>query len=188
MKINGNDIKTGNIIQHKNALWIVMKTQHVKPGKGGAFTQIECKNIITGSKLNERFRSSERIERVRLEQKEYQFLYQDDNGLHFMDTQTYEQTTLPSSLMGERAHFLQDGLMVMIDIYEGKPIGCTLPKQISCIIKETEPALKGQTAANTNKPAILDNGARLMVPSFINEGDKVMIDTETLAYIKRADE
>ncbi|MEG9861913.1 MAG: elongation factor P [Parvularculales bacterium] len=187
MKINGNEIRPGNVIEHKGGLWVAVKTQHVKPGKGGAFAQVELKNLIDGTKLNERFRSSETVERVRLEQGDYQFLYADGDQLTFMNTNTYDQVNVPSDLMGERTAFLQDGMMVTVESYEERPIGVNLPDQVTLEVQETEPTVKGQTAASSNKPAILENGLRIMVPPFIANGDKIIVDTSDIAYVRRAD-
>ncbi len=187
MKINGNEIRPGNVIKHNDSLWAAVKVQHVKPGKGGAFAQVEFKNLLNGSKLNERFRSSETIERVRLEQKDYQFLYQADDVLTFMDTETYEQIELARDFIGERAAFLQDGMMVVVDSHEGMPIGVQLPAQVTLSVASTEPVVKGQTAASSYKPAELENGVRVMVPPFISEGESIIVDTVELIYLKRAD-
>ncbi len=187
MKINGNEIRPGNVIQHKDHLWVAVKTQHVKPGKGGAFAQVELKNLVDGSKLNERFRSSETVERVRLEQKEYQYLYADGDMLTFMDTESYEQISLASDFVGERAAFLQDGMMVTVESHEGKPLGIALPEQVTLEITETEPTVKGQTAASSYKPATLENGLRVMVPPFISTGERIVVDTNETTYVRRAD-
>ncbi len=187
MKINGNEIRPGNMIEHKGGLWVAVKTHAVKPGKGGAFNQVELKNLIDGSKLNERFRSSQTVERVRLEQKDYQFLYSDGDMLTFMDLESYEQIQLPGELVGERRAFLQDGMTVVVESYEGKLIGVSLPDQVTLEVVETEPVVKGQTAASSNKPAMLDNGIRVMVPPFVQTGEKIIVDTNELTYVKRAD-
>ena len=187
MKINGNEIRPGNVIQHNGSLWAVAKLQHVKPGKGGAFAQVELKNLLNGSKLNERFRSSETVERVRLEQNDYQFLYEADGMLVFMNTESYEQIELQSDFVGERTAFLQDGMMVVVESHEGRPIGVRLPDQVTLEVSETEPVVKGQTAASSNKPAMLENGVRIMVPPFVEAGDKIVVDTNEVTYIKRAD-
>jgi len=186
MKINGNEIRPGNVIQHKGRLWIAVKTQHVKPGKGPAYAQVELKHVIDGTKLNERFRSSETVERVRLEQKDYQFLYAEGDLLHFMDLDTYDQIQLPKELLGQRAAFLQDGMQVQIESHEGTPIAVALPDQVTLEVVEAEPVVKGQTAASSNKPAILANGVRVMVPPFVGPGEKIVVDTNELTYIKRA--
>ena len=187
MKINGNEIRPGNVIQHNGSLWAVAKLQHVKPGKGGAFAQVELKNLLNGSKLNERFRSSETVERVRLEQNDYQFLYEADGMLVFMNTESYEQIELQSDFVGERKAFLQDGMMVVVESHESRPIGLRLPDQVTLEVNETEPVVKGQTAASSNKPATLENGVRIMVPPFIEAGDQIVVDTNEVTYIKRAD-
>ena len=187
MKINGNEIRPGNVIEHNNSLWIAVKTQAVKPGKGPAYNQVELKNLINGSKLNERFRSSETVERVRLEPKDFQFLYVQGDTLVFMDTDTYEQMELPHDFVGERAAFLQDGMMVLMETHEGRPIGVTLPDQVTLKIVEADPVVRGQTAASSYKPAILENGVRIMVPPFVTAGEKVIVDTNEIAYIRRAD-
>ncbi len=187
MKINGNEIRPGNVIEHNNSLWIAVKTQAVKPGKGPAYNQVELKNLINGSKLNERFRSSETVERVRLEQKDFQFLYTQGDMLVFMDTDTYEQMELPQDFVGERAAFLQDGMMVVVETHEGRAIGINLPDQVTVKIVEADPVVKGQTAASSYKPAILENGVRIMVPPFVTAGEKVIVDTNEMAYVRRAD-
>jgi len=186
MKINGNEIRPGNVIEHKGGLWMAVKTEHVKPGKGPAYLQVELKNVTEGTKLNERFRSSETVERVRLEQKNHQFLYAEDEMLVFMDTENYEQVSLPKELLGERAAFLQDGMQVVIESYEERAIGVTLPNQVTLEVTEAEPVVKGQTAASSNKPAILENGIRVMVPPFVGAGEKIIVDTNELTYVKRA--
>ncbi|MEM9096900.1 MAG: elongation factor P [Pseudomonadota bacterium] len=185
-KINGNEIRRGNIIEHNGGLWVAVKTDHVKPGKGGAFAQVELKNLRNGSKLNERFRSADKVERVRLEQKDQQFLYENDEMLVFMDSETFEQIELPSDLLGDARPFLQDGMTVQIEYYEEEALSVTLPEKVTCEIVETEPVVKGQTAANSFKPAILDNGVKIMVPPFVAHGEKVVVNTETGEYSERA--
>lgn len=187
MKINGNEIRHGNIIQHKDSLWVAVKTQHVKPGKGGAYAQVELKNLLDGSKLNERFRASQSVERVRLEQKKYQFLYESSDFLTFMDTETYEQIEFNRDFLGDQTAFLQDGMEVTVVSYEGKLIGIELPDQVTLEIVETEPTMKGQTAAASYKPAILENGLRVMVPPFVGSGEKIIVSTEDTTYVRRAD-
>ncbi|MEL6977188.1 MAG: elongation factor P [Pseudomonadota bacterium] len=186
MKINGNEIRPGNIIEHNSGLWAAVKVSHVKPGKGGAFAQVELRNLRNGSKLNERFRSADKVERVRLEQKDQQFLYQQDDMLVFMDAETYEQIELPSELLGDRRPFLQDGMTVVIEYYEEEALNVTLPEKVVCEVAETEPVVKGQTAANSYKPAVLDNGVRITVPPFIAVGEKVEVMTESFDYVGRA--
>jgi elongation factor P len=187
MKINGNEIRPGNVIQHKGALWVAVKTQAVKPGKGPAYAQVELKNAIDGTKLNERFRSSETVERVRLEQKDYQFLYADGDMLTFMDMGTYEQIELPRDFLEERAAFLQDGMKVNVESHEGRPIGVSLPDQVTLKVVEADPVVKGQTAASSYKPAKLENGVRIMVPPFVEAGERVVVDTNELTYVRRAE-
>ncbi len=187
MKINGNEIRIGNVIEHKGGLWVAVKTQHVKPGKGGAFAQVELKNLIDNSKLNERFRSAETVEKIRLEQKDYQYLYEVDGMLTFMDTTTYEQIELQTDFVGERAAFLQDGMEVTVESHEGRPLGISLPDHVTLEITDTEPVVKGQTATSSYKPAMMENGVRVMVPPFVNTGDKIVVDTNEVTYLKRAE-
>ena len=185
-KINGNEIRPGNVLEHDGGLWAAVKVDHVKPGKGGAFAQVEMRNLRNGSKLNERFRSADKVERVRLEQKDQQFLYESDGMLVFMDTETYEQIELPSELLGERRPFLQDGMTIVVEFYEDEALNATLPQKVTCTVVETEPVVKGQTAANSFKPAILDNGVKVMVPPFIAQDEQVVINTEAMEYSERA--
>jgi len=187
MKINGNEIRPGNVIQHKGVLWVAVKTQAVKPGKGPAYAQVELKNAIDGTKLNERFRSSETVERVRLEQKDYQFLYADGDMLTFMDLDTYDQIEILRDFLEERAAFLQDGMKVTVESHEGRPIGISLPDQVTLKVVEAEPVMKGQTAASSYKPAMLENGVRVLVPPFVGVGERVVVDTNELTYVRRAD-
>ncbi len=187
MKMNGNEIRPGNVIEHKGGLWVAVKAQAVKPGKGGAFNQVELKNLIDGSKLNERFRSSETVERVRLEQKDYQYLYAEGDMLTFMDLETYDQIQLQKEFIGDRAAFLQDGMKVVVESHEGRPISISLPGQVTLEVVEAEPVVKGQTATSSYKPAVLENGIRVMVPPFVQTGEKIIVDTNELTYIKRAD-
>jgi elongation factor P len=187
MKINGNEIRPGNVVEHQGGLWIAVKTQAVKPGKGPAYNQVELKNLINGSKLNERFRASETVEKVRLEQKDYQFLYTQGEMLVFMDSDSYEQLEIQTDFIGERAAFLQDGMIVTVESYEGKPIGVSLPDQVTLAIAEADPVVKGQTASASYKPAVLENGVRVMVPPFITAGERVIVDTNEITYIRRAD-
>ena len=187
MKINGNEIRPGNVIEHQGRLWVAVKVNHVKPGKGGAYAQVELKDILSSTKSNERFRSAETVERVRLEQKDFQFLYAQGDNLVFMDLESYEQIELASEFVGDRAAFLQDGMKVTLEMHEGNALGISLPGQVTLEVRETEPVVKGQTAANSFKPALLENGVRVMVPPFVGEGERVVIDTETIAYLKRAE-
>ncbi len=188
MKIQGNEIKPGNVLQHKGELWVVTKVEHVKPGKGGAYAQVEMKSVVGGTKLNERFRASESVERVRLEQKDYQFLYEQGDMLVFMDMETYEQIELPKEFLGDRAAFLQDGMVVTVESHEGKPLGVQLPLHVTLEVVEAEPVVKGQTAASSYKPAVLENGVRIMVPPFISAGEKIVVNTQDVTYVKRASE
>jgi elongation factor P len=185
-KINGNEIRPGNVLEHDGGLWAAVKVDHVKPGKGGAFAQVEMRNLRNGSKLNERFRSADKVERVRLEQKDQQFLYESDGMLVFMDTETYEQIELSSELLGERRPFLQDGMTIVVEFYDDEALNATLPQKVTCAVVETEPVVKGQTAANSFKPAILDNGVKVMVPPFVAQDEKVIINTEAMEYSERA--
>lgn len=187
MKINGNEIRPGNVIEHKGALWIAVKTQAVKPGKGPAYAQVELKNAIDGTKLNERFRSSETVERVWLEQKDYQYLYPEGDMLTFMDLDTYDQIQIPKDLLGERTAFLQDGMTVTVESHEGRSIGVALPDQVTLEVVEAEPVVKGQTAASSYKPAKLENGVRILVPPFVGVGERVVVDTNELTYVRRAE-
>ncbi|MAY33845.1 MAG: elongation factor P [Pseudomonadota bacterium] len=185
-KINGNEIRPGNVLEHNGGLWAAVKVDHVKPGKGGAFAQVELKNLRNGSKLNERFRSADKVERVRLEQKDQTFLYESDGMLVFMDTETYEQIELPADILGDRRPFLQDGMTVVIEYYEAEALNATLPQKVTCKIAETEPVVKGQTAANSFKPAILENGVKVMVPPFVGQDEDIVVNTETMEYAERA--
>jgi elongation factor P len=187
MKINGNEIRPGNVIEHNGGLWVAVKTMAVKPGKGGAFNQVELKNLIDGTKLNERFRSAETVERVRLEQKDFNFLYEQGEMLVFMDGITYEQLELQKDFVGERAAFLQDGMTVTVNMYDERPIGISLPAQVTLEITEADPVVKGQTAASSYKPAVLENGVKVMVPPFISSGERIIVDTEEMTYVRRAD-
>lgn len=185
-KINGNEIRPGNVLDHAGGLWAAVKVDHVKPGKGGAFAQVELRNLRNGTKLNERFRSADKVERVRLEQKDQQFLYESDGMLVFMDTETYEQIELPVELLGDRRPFLQDGMTIVVEFYEEEALNATVPQKVTCQVVETEPVVKGQTAANSFKPAILDNGVKVMVPPFIAQDEMIVVNTESMEYSERA--
>jgi elongation factor P len=185
-KINGNEIRPGNVLEHNGGLWAAVKVDHVKPGKGGAFAQVEMKNLRNGSKLNERFRSADKVERVRLEQKDQQFLYEDAGMLVLMDTQTYDQVQLAADLLGDRRPFLQDGMMIVVEYHDDEAINAALPQKVTCKIAETEPVVKGQTAANSFKPAILDNGIKVSVPPFVGQDEDIIVNTETFEYVERA--
>jgi len=186
MKISGNAIRPGNVIEHKNRLWRAVKTQHTQPGKGGAYLQVELKDIRDGTKLNERFRSSEDVERVRLDQKEYQFLFADGDMLTFMDNDTYDQIAVSSDLVGEPVVFLQEGMTVTIESYEDEPISVMLPDTVTMNIVEADPVVKGQTASSSYKPAVLENGSRIMVPPHIESGTRVVVNTADATYVERA--
>ena len=185
MKITAIEIKPGMIIEHKNDYWKVLKTQHVKPGKGGAFNQVELKSIIKGTKLNERFRSSETIEKSELEEKKFNFLYSDENNCFFMDNETFEQVDIPKSITEEKYKLLKENLEVTINFLEEKPISIDLPNNIECVVESTDAAIKNQTASSSYKPAKLDCGINITVPPFIETGEKVIIDTRTLEYVKK---
>lgn len=187
MKINGNAIRPGNVIEHKGGLWRAVKIQHTQPGKGGAYLQVELKNLRDGTKLNERFRSSETVERARLEQKPYQYLYADGDLLTFMDTSTYEQIAMNRDLVGDPAVYLQDGMEVSVEFFEEEPLGVALPEQVVLQITEADAVVKGQTASSSYKPAMLENGVRVMVPPHIEAGTRVVISTADSEYVKRAD-
>jgi elongation factor P len=186
MKINGNEIRVGNIIEHKNRLWMAVKTEHVKPGKGGAYAQVELKDVRDGTKLNERFRSSETVERVRMNEREYQFLFLDGNQYTFMDQDTFDQVTIDDELIGEQKVFLQEGMIVKVSFYHEEIIGVLIPDQVTLVVVETEPVIKGQTATSSFKPAILDNGVRIMVPPHVNADTRVVVNTADSTYIERA--
>ena len=187
MKINGVNIRPGNIIEYEGGLWRVVKTQHTQPGKGGAFMQVEMKNLIDSRKNNVRFRSAETVERVRLDTKDFQFLYHDGDMLVFMDKNTYEQVSLPEDLIGEPAAFLQDGMDVVMELYNDRPISVQLPDTIEAVITEADAVVKGQTASSSYKPAMLENGVRVMVPPHIASGTRIVVDVYTREYVRRAD-
>ncbi len=185
-KINGNEIRPGQVLEHDGGLWAAVKVNHVKPGKGGAFAQVELKNLRDGRKLNERFRSEDKVEQVRLETKDQQFLYESDGMLVFMDTETYEQTEIPADILGDRRPFLQDGMTAAVEYFGEEALSMRLPQKVTCKVVETEPVVKGQTAANSYKPAILDNGVRIMVPPFVGVDEDIIVNTELMEYSERA--
>ena len=185
MKINASEIRVGMLLEYKNDLWQVLKTQHVKPGKGGAFAQIEMKSVSKNTKLNERFRSSENVEKASLEETNYNFLYDDENNYFFMEPKSFEQIEIKKSLVGDKGKLLTENLEVKVSFYDGKPISVDLPNQVISKIKTTDVALKGQTVSSSYKPATLDNGLNIQVPPFIETGDEVIIDTRNLEYIKK---
>jgi len=187
-KINANTIKPGMVLEYQNGLWTVVKTEHVKPGKGGAFAQVEMKNLVTGTKLNERFRSDDTVDRVTLEQRDYSYLYEDGDMLVFMDQENYEQISLSKDWVGEdQVRFLHDGMVVIIESHDEKPIGLSLPDTVVLEVMETEPTIKGQTASSSYKPAKASNGMRVMIPPFMGVGERIVVSTETGEYMKRAD-
>ena len=185
MKITAIEIKPGMIIEHKNDYWNVLKTQHVKPGKGGAFNQVELKSVVKGTKLNERFRSSETVEKDEIDEKKFNFLYTDGDKCHFMDNQTFEQVEISKNIAGEKYKLLKENLEVTISFMDEKPISIDLPINIECVIESTDAAIKNQTASSSYKPAILDCGIKIDVPPFIESGEKIILDTRTLEYVKR---
>lgn len=185
-KINGNEIRPGNVLEHEGGLWAAVKVSHVKPGKGGAFAQVEMKNLRDGRKLNERFRSDDKVERVRLEQKDQQFLYETDGRLIVMDMDTFEQVELDAEILGDRRPFLQDSMTVTVEYYGEEALNISLPQKVICKVVETEPVVKGQTAANSFKPALLDNGVRVLVPPFVGQDEDIVVNTETFEYSERA--
>ncbi len=186
MKINGNAIRPGNIIEHQGRLWRAAKIAHTQPGKGGAYAQVELKDIRDGTKLNERFRSSETVEKVRLDEKQYQYLFSDGDEVTFMDTETYDQVTLNAELVGEPVKFLQDGMMVSVQSYEGESLGVALPETVVMEITEADAVVKGQTASSSFKPAVLENGERILVPPHIAAGTRIVVNTADGSYVERA--
>jgi elongation factor P len=186
MKINSNDIRVGNVIEHNSKLWIVAKTQHVQPGKGGAFMQVEMKGVLDGSKLNERFRAADVVEKVFLEETVCQFLYKDDDDLHLMNQDTFEQIQLPTSVLGDCIQFLSDDMLVTVCSHEGRPLSVSIPKTVVLTVVESEPVVKGQTATSSYKPAILSNGTKVMVPQHIDPGARIIVNTDDATYVERA--
>ncbi len=185
MKIYASEIRVGMLLEYKDDLWQVLKTQHVKPGKGGAFAQVEMKSVNKNTKLNERFRSSESVEKASLEEIAYNYSYEDENNYYFINPKTFEQIDIKKEIVGDKGKFLTENLEVMINFYNEKPLSIDLPKQIICKIASTDAALKGQTVSSSYKPATLVNGLNVQVPPFIESDDKIMIDTRTMEYIKK---
>ena len=185
MKINASEIRVGMLLEYKNDLWQVLKTQHVKPGKGGAFAQVEMKNVNKSTKLNERFRSSETIEKAALEETKYNFMYEDENNFYFMEPKSFEQIDIKKDLIGEKGKLLTENLEVLISFYNERPLSVDLPNQVTCKINSTDAALKGQTVSSSYKPAILNNGLDIQVPPFIESGDEIVVDTRTIEYVKK---
>ena len=186
MKISGVDIRPGNILEYEGGIWKVAKIQHTQPGKGGAYMQVEMKNLQDGRKTNVRFRSADTIERVRLDTKDFQYLYADGDMLVFMDQDTYEQIQLPTDLIGDAAAFLEDGMEVTLEMWEEKPISVQLPEQVEATIVEADAVVKGQTASSSYKPAVLENGVRVMVPPHIESGTRIVVDVYERTYVGKA--
>lgn len=186
-KVAGNEVRPGMVIEHNGSLWSVVKTQAVKPGKGGAYNQVELKNILNGSKLNERFRSAEMVEEATLDRRDFQFLFANGDTLTFMDTKTFDQIELDAEFVGERTHFLQDGMKVIMQMYEGRPIGIALPANVVLQVVEADPVTRGQTASSSYKSAVLENGLKVQVPPFIEAGTKIIVSTDDGSYVKRAE-
>ena len=185
MKINAGEIRVGMLLEYKNDLWQVLKTQHVKPGKGGAFAQVEMKSVNKNTKINERFRSGENVEKASLEEESFNYLYNDENNYFFMNLKSFEQIEIKKENIGEKGKLLTENLKVSISFHNESPVSVELPNQVKCKINSTDVALKGQTVSSSYKPAILDNGINIQVPPFIEEGDEVIIDTRNLEYIKK---
>ena len=185
MKINASDIRVGMLLEYKDDLWQVLKTQHVKPGKGGAFAQVEMKSLNKNTKLNERFRSSESVEKASLEELKFNYSYNDETDYYFINPLTFDQTNINKKIVGEKGKFLSENLEVTISFYNDKPISIELPNQINCIIESTDVALRGQTVSSSYKPAVLNNGVKIQVPPFIESGDEIIVDTRSIDYVKK---
>ena len=185
MKINAGEIRVGMLLEYKNDLWQVLKTQHVKPGKGGAFAQVEMKSVAKNTKLNERFRSSETVEKASLDEIDFTYLYSDENNYFFMDPKTFEQIEIKKNIIGEKSKLLTENLKVSVSFYNDNAISIELPNQVNCKIASTDAALKGQTVSSSYKPAILDNGLKVQVPPFVEADDEIILDTRTLEYVKK---
>jgi len=185
MKISGNEIRVGMLIEHKNDLWQVLKTQHVKPGKGGAFAQVEMKNVNRNTKLNERFRSSDTVEKASLDEIKFNYLYEDEDDYYFINPKTFEQINIKKDIIGEKGKLLTENLEVDISFYNENPLSVEMPNQVTCKVKTTDVALKGQTVSSSYKPATLDNGINIQVPPFIESEDEIIVDTRTIEYVKK---
>ena len=185
MKINASEIRVGMLLEYKDDLWQVLKTQHVKPGKGGAFAQVEMKSVNKNTKLNERFRSSESVEKASLEETNFNFLYKDESNYFFMNPKSFEQIEIKKDIVGNKGKLLTENLEVSVSFYNEVPISVDLPNQVTCTIETTDVALKGQTVSSSYKPAVLNNGLSIQVPPFIESGDAVVVDTRNLEYIKK---
>ncbi len=186
MKINAGEIRVGMLLEYKDDLWQVLKTQNVKPGKGGAFAQVEMKSVLKNTKLNERFRSSESVEKATLEESNFNFLYEDEINYFFMNPKTFDQIEIKKNLVGEKGKLLSENLEVSVRFHNDNPISIELPTQIECEIKVTDAAIKGQTVSSSYKPAVLDNGIKIQVPPFVGSGDKIIVDSRTLEYVKKS--
>jgi len=186
MKQLAGSIRIGWVIEYKNKPWTITKAQHIKPGKGGAFMQVEMKAVEEGTKTNERFRTEDTVEKLMVEEKDCQFLFEDSTGLTFMDSETFDQFNMPADILGDSRPFMTDGMSVIISFIDGKPISVELPLQVICTVVETEPVIKGQTVSSSYKPAVLDNGVRTTVPPFIGVGDKIVVGTAEANYVERA--
>jgi|TARA_B110000438_G_scaffold297593_1_gene344223 elongation factor P len=185
MKISATEIRVGMILEHNNDLWEVLKTQHVKPGKGGAFNQVELKSINKNTKLNERFRSSDTVEKAVLDEKKYNFLFEDDENYHFMEQVSYEQISIKKSKIGEKGKLLKENTEVTINFHDENPLSVDLPTTIICRVKTTDVSIKNQTASSSYKPAIIENDIKIQVPPFIESEDEIVVDTRTLEYLKK---
>jgi elongation factor P len=186
MKISGNEIRPGMVLEHKDRIWVAVRAEHVKPGKGPAYQQVELKDLVDGTKLNERFRAVETVERVRLDEREYQFLYEENGQLNVMDQESFEQVTIPKTLLGDTLPFLQEGMAITVQSYEGRPLMARLPETTVLEVVQADPVVRGQTAAASYKPAILENGVRIMVPPHIETGTRVVVNIPEQTYVERA--
>tara|TARA_Y100001970_G_scaffold40801_1_gene50310 strand:- start:2549 stop:3109 length:561 start_codon:yes stop_codon:yes gene_type:complete len=185
MKINAGEIRVGMLLEYKDDLWQVLKTQHVKPGKGGAFAQVEMKSVNKNTKLNERFRSSENVEKAALDELKHNYLYEDENNYIFMNPKTFDQIEISKKIIGEKGKLLTENIEVNISMYNDSPVSIELPNQIKCKISSTDAALKGQTVSSSYKPALLSNGVKIQVPPFVEVGDEIILDTRTIEYVKK---
>ncbi len=186
-KLAGNELRPGLLIAHGGGVWLVVKTQAVKPGKGGAYNQVELKNVVTGAKLNARFRADEPVEETWLEKRDFQFLYASGEVYTFMDAESYDQIELPRGFLAEQARFLQEGMKVLLQLHEGAPVSVSLPQQVVLTVTQADPVLRGQTAAPGYKAAILENGLRVLVPSFVEAGARIVVSTADGSYVRRAE-
>ncbi|MDY0241215.1 MAG: elongation factor P [Rhodospirillaceae bacterium] len=186
MKINANLIRPGFVLDHNNRQWAVLKIQLIQPGKGGAFIQVEMRDVKTGTKTNERWRTADTVEKLQVDEKEATFLFSDDDGYTFMDAESFEQFTVPRDMIGDPAAFLQDGMLCTVDLIEGSPVSVTLPDKVTVTVTEADPVVKGQTAASSYKPGILENGVRVMIPPFIEAGTRIVVATADATYVERA--